>query len=55
MNITQYFKEVRIEMRHVSWPTRQQATQHAANIVARKMTWSARQSISREIASCDVH
>ncbi len=30
----QYFKEVRAEMRHVSWPTRRQAIVYTAVVIA---------------------
>lgn len=33
MNPTQYFKDVRSEMRHVSWPTRTQAITYTAVVI----------------------
>ena len=33
MNPTQYFKDVRSEMRHVSWPTRQQAAVYTGVVI----------------------
>ena len=33
MSITTYFKEVRAEMKHVSWPTRRQVVVYTAVVI----------------------
>lgn len=33
MSVTSYFKEVRAEMRHVSWPSRREATVYTAVVI----------------------
>lgn len=33
MSVTSYFKEVRAEMKHVSWPTRRQAAVYTAVVI----------------------
>jgi preprotein translocase subunit SecE len=33
MKLTQYFKDTRAEMAHVTWPTRQQAISYAVLVV----------------------
>jgi preprotein translocase subunit SecE len=33
MSVTSYFKEVRAEMKHVSWPSRRQAAMYTAVVI----------------------
>ena len=33
MSVTSYFKEVRAEMKHVSWPSRRQAAVYTAVVI----------------------
>jgi preprotein translocase subunit SecE len=41
MNITNYFREVRAEMRHVSWPTRNQAVVYTIVVVVVSLVTAA--------------
>ena len=41
MNLINYLKETRTELRHVSWPTRKQAVQFTALVIAVSLVFAA--------------